>query len=35
MSLDGFDASLAGKWVLVKNEGFDEYLAAMGTYVFY
>ncbi|KAH3887071.1 sodium/calcium exchanger regulatory protein 1-like [Dreissena polymorpha] len=30
MSLEGFDESLAGKWLLVKNEGFDEYLAAMG-----
>lgn len=30
MALTGFDESLAGKWVLLRNEGFDEYLAAMG-----
>jgi len=29
MALEGFEA-IAGKWVLVKNEGFDEYLSAMG-----
>lgn len=30
MSLDGFEDSIGGKWILVRNEGFDEYLAAMG-----
>ncbi|XP_052801854.1 fatty acid-binding protein 5-like [Mya arenaria] len=30
MALQGFTESLAGKWLLVKNEGFDEYLQAMG-----
>ncbi|XP_053375066.1 sodium/calcium exchanger regulatory protein 1-like [Mercenaria mercenaria] len=30
MSLEGFDESLGGKWILVRNEGFDEYLSAMG-----
>jgi len=35
MALEGFDESLAGKWLLVKNEGFDEYLAAMGMCIVY
>lgn len=30
MSLEGFEESIGGKWILVRNEGFDEYLAAMG-----
>ena len=32
MPIEGFEA-IAGKWTLVKNEGFDEYLSAMGEYL--
>lgn len=35
MSLEGFDESIGGKWVLTKNEGFEEYLAAMGNFVMF
>jgi preprotein translocase subunit SecG len=34
MSLEGFEESLGGKWILVRNEGFDEYLTAMGEIYF-
>lgn len=35
MSLEGFEQSLGGKWILLRNEGFDEYLAAMGKMIIY
>ncbi|KAL4223641.1 calycin superfamily [Mactra antiquata] len=28
--MEGFEESIGGKWILLRNEGFDEYLAAMG-----
>lgn len=30
MALEGFETSIGGKWILLRNEKFDEYLAAMG-----
>lgn len=29
-SLEGFEESIGGKWKLLRNEKFDEYLALMG-----
>ena len=32
MALEGFETSIGGKWLLLRNEKFDEYLGAMGSY---
>ena len=30
MALEGFESSIGGKWILLRNEKLDEYLSAMG-----
>ena len=30
MALEGFESSIGGKWILLRNERFDDYLGAMG-----
>lgn len=30
MALEGFESSIGGKWILLRNENFDTYLGAMG-----
>ena len=30
MALEGFESTIGGKWILLRNERFDDYLGAMG-----